>query len=120
MLLGTDPFVGIDIVSINDVFIRACEYDAVVGTDSIYISLKTTSITDLTCFKFEFNYSGNDDIYSNLFRYVSDITETTLIKYLCYEPQFGFAYNISNSYNQVRLPILIKNPQFPARRIKSM
>jgi hypothetical protein len=107
-----ETFSSIDIVDTDNEIIRACVYDFADG----FISLKTTSISDLTCFKLAFNYSGGMSFsvyYSALFRYVSDITETTLVKYLCYEPQFGFAYNISNSYNQVRLPILIKNPQFP-------
>lgn len=102
-----EPLGNISIISIDNIFIRFCEYDF----DNGFVSLKNTSISDLTCFYFSFEYAS--EYRSNIFRYVSDITETTLIKYLCYEPQFGFAYNISNSYNQVRLPILIKNPQFP-------
>lgn len=107
--VDTDALIGIDIVDIENILIRACEYDFTDG----WCMLKNTSISDLTCFKFNFKYAGQDVIYSNLFRYVADTTETTLVKYLCYEPQFGFDYDISNSYNQIRLPIIIKKPQFP-------
>lgn len=105
-------FTSIDIVDLANNVIRACAYDNTTG----WIRLKTTSIADLTCFKFAFNYQSGLSFgiyYSNIFRYIANVSETTLVKYLCYEQQFGFAYNISNSYNQVRLPIKIKSPQFP-------
>lgn len=90
-------------------YIRDCEYDF----DSGFVSLKNTSISDLTCFRIGFNYEGSTYYMSNLFRYVSDTSETVLVKYLCSEAQFGFDYTIDNSYNQVRLPILARLPQFP-------
>ena len=103
-----DLLTGINIVDLDGATIRACSYDF----DSGFVKLKTTSISDLTCFRFSFVYAGGSYL-SNLFRYVSDITETALVKYLCYEAQFGFDYTITNSYNQVRLPILAKNPNYP-------
>lgn len=102
------PLSVITILDENYDYIKNCEFDF----DSGFCSLKNTTITDLTCFRFNFYYTSGDPYYSNIFRFVPT-KETTLVKYLCYEAQFGFDYTIADSFNQVRLPILIKEPQFP-------
>lgn len=89
--------------------IRNCDFDFADG----FVALKNTSIADLTCFRFNFYYTSGDPYYSNLFRYVSETTETILLKYKCNASEFGFDYDIENSYNQVRLPIRLRSAQFP-------
>ena len=103
-----DEFSNVALLTSAGVFIRNITYLYSNG----WITITGGTINDQTCFRIGLLY-GSTYTSSNLFRYVADISETTLVKYLCYEPQFGFAYDISNSYNQVRLPILIKHPQFP-------
>jgi hypothetical protein len=103
-----DPLITIDIVSKEGVFIKLLSNTI----DSGFVKIGDTTISDLNCFRLRAVYDGADSTYSNLLRY--DATSATvLLKYLCYEPQFGFDYSIDNSYNQVRLPIRLFAPQFP-------
>lgn len=50
------------------------------------------------------------------FKKICDPCYTTLIRYRNNENAFGFNYNNQNFYNSVRLPIYLKQPQFPTVR----
>lgn len=104
-----DPtFTNIAIFTKEGVFIRNVTYTQ----SGVYVALTAVQIDDLTCFRIGLLYSGVY-LHSNLFRYISDTTESTALKYVCNEFQFNFDYSISGSSNRVRLPIIIKHPQFP-------
>ncbi len=66
------------------------------------------------CFRLKVVDKSASVWYSNLFR-LQLADQTTLLKYYCEEPQFDFEYDISNSYNQLRLPIRIYEPQYPQK-----
>lgn len=106
--VDNDTLTNVALLTSAGVFVRNLSYTK----STNWITITGGTIYDQTCFRLGLLY-GSTYTASNLFRYVSDTTETTLVKYLCYEPQFGFDYDISNSYNQIRLPIIIKKPQFP-------
>jgi hypothetical protein len=52
--------------------------------------------------------------YTNIFRRVNESDYTSLVTYSCNESAFDFIYD--DSPNIVRLPIYLKNPQFPKKR----
>jgi len=103
-----DSLTGVAILTKEGAYVRSLTYTK----SGNWINLTASDISDLTCFRFGLLY-GVVYSASNLFRYIAHIGDTTLVKYLCSEPQFGFDYSISGSYNQLRLPIIIKQPQFP-------
>lgn len=105
--VDNDALTNVALLTKESVFVRNITYTK---TDN-WITITAGTINDQACFRIGLLY-GASYTASNLFRYVAT-AETTLVKYLCYELQFGFDYTVTNSYNQVRLPILIKNPQFP-------
>lgn len=102
-----DSLTNVAIMTNEGDFVRNATYTK----STNFISITAGQIDDLTCLRIGLLYGATYTL-SNLFRCVP-VAETTLVKYLCYEPQFGFEYSIEDSYNQIRLPILAKTPQFP-------
>ena len=74
------------------------------------------------CFRIRITCNGVY-YYSNLLRYINpatvDMTTYSLIGYQCTNDrtEFGFPYYITYSYNQLRLPVLLKEPQFPEESV---
>lgn len=103
-----DTFTNVALLTNESVYVRDISYTK----SGNWVNLNAEDISDQICFRIGLLY---ESIYftSNLLRYLEEKGENTRIKYLCYEPQFGFDYSISGSYNQLMLPIIIKNPQFP-------
>lgn len=89
-----------DITIVSDFFVKI---------NDIQIGFQTE--TD-KCFRLELNCEG-DIYYSNLLRYVPSTLNYSLLKYWCDNAEMGFDYSIENSYNQLRLPITLVDPQFP-------
>lgn len=64
------------------------------------------------CFRLKLTSNDDEVAVSNLFH--RDTSEHTLrVTYMCEGGEFGFAYTSTKVLNRVRLPILLKNPQYP-------
>jgi len=79
-----------------------------------YVILSGDFPTGIDCFRLKITNILDVVFYSNLFR-ISELTETSLLKYSCNEAQFGFDYDIADSFNQLRLPIRLYNAQYPQK-----
>lgn len=67
-----------------------------------------------TCFRLRINTSSGS-LYSNPFIYTKcEDNCSATVAYSCNESQFGFDYSDnSNSYNSIRLPLVLKNKRHP-------
>lgn len=82
-----------------------------------YIKAPATSLGTLTCFTYALLNSDNTVLgYSNLFRVVDEAAFTSLLTYSCDDDEaFEFFY-YSNTPNIIRLPMYLKQPQYPKKR----
>lgn len=101
-------------VNINNPLGESIKANIAYAGDECLIIQETLSLllNDGDCFYLEI-ISDGEGKNTNMFKFITDKTNTTLLKYFCNSSEFGFDYDIENSYNQVRLPIRLHSAQFP-------